>query len=128
MQTKVVALSPARRSLLPRAPRTATVLRAAGDDALPPYEGYEDEVAKRRISRDNVGVSFAKPTNDCAARLKQLLQDEDFAAALLEQEGVAVVFGAAFGLSPHFRISYAYATEDLEEACRRIQRFCSSLS
>ena len=54
--------------------------------------------------------------------------DEDFAAALLEQEGVAVVFGAAFGLSPHFRISYAYATEDLEEACRRIQRFCGSLS
>tara|TARA_E500000331_G_scaffold268995_1_gene260398 strand:+ start:1132 stop:2334 length:1203 start_codon:yes stop_codon:yes gene_type:complete len=58
---------------------------------------------------------------------KVLRSDEDFAAALLEQEGVAVVFGAAFGLSPHFRISYAYATEDLEEACRRIQRFCGSL-
>lgn len=54
--------------------------------------------------------------------------DEDFAAALLEQEGVAVVFGAAFGLSPQFRISYAYATEDLEEACRRIQTFCGSLT
>lgn len=54
--------------------------------------------------------------------------DEAFAAQLLEKEGVAVVFGAAFGLSPQFRISYAYATEDLEEACRRIQRFCGSLS
>ncbi len=43
-------------------------------------------------------------------------------------EGVAVVFGAAFGLSPQFRISYAYATKDLEEACTRIQRFCGSLS
>ena len=70
-------LSPAL-SFLPRAPRT--VLRAAKDD-MPPYDGYEDEVAKPRISRDNVGVSFAKPTDDRAARLKQLLQEEDFDAA-----------------------------------------------
>jgi len=54
--------------------------------------------------------------------------DEAFASQLLEKEGVAVVFGAAFGLSPQFRISYAYATKDLEEACTRIQRFCGSLS
>ena len=54
--------------------------------------------------------------------------DETFAAQLLEKTGVAVVFGAAFGLSPQFRISYAYATKDLEEACRRIQSFCGSLS
>ncbi|MBO89165.1 MAG: aspartate aminotransferase [Rickettsiales bacterium] len=54
--------------------------------------------------------------------------DETFAAQLLEKTGVAVVFGAAFGLSPQFRISYAYATQDLEEACRRIQSFCGSLS
>jgi len=53
--------------------------------------------------------------------------DEDFATALLEQEGVAVVHGAAFGLSPFFRISYATSTEALEEACMRIQRFCASL-
>jgi aspartate aminotransferase len=53
--------------------------------------------------------------------------DEDFASALLEAEGVAVVHGAAFGLSPYFRISYAAADEVLEEACRRIQRFCASL-
>jgi len=41
---------------------------------------------------------------------------------------VAVVFGAAFGLSPFFRISYAAATEKLREACERIQRFCAALS
>jgi aspartate aminotransferase len=54
--------------------------------------------------------------------------DEDFASALLDAEGVAVVFGAAFGLSPHFRISYAASMAELEEACRRIQRFCASLA
>ncbi|MEZ5896892.1 MAG: pyridoxal phosphate-dependent aminotransferase [Parvularculaceae bacterium] len=53
--------------------------------------------------------------------------DEDFAAALLDCEGVAVVFGAAFGLSPYFRISYAAAKSELEDACTRIQRFCASL-
>ena len=47
--------------------------------------------------------------------------------ALLEEEGVAVVQGAAFGLSPFFRISYATSTEALEESCRRIQRFCGGL-
>ena len=54
--------------------------------------------------------------------------DADFAAALLEDEAVAVVFGAAFGLSPFFRISYATSTEALKDACERIQRFCKSLS
>jgi aspartate aminotransferase len=53
--------------------------------------------------------------------------DETFATALLEETGVAVVFGAAFGLSPNFRISYATSDEALEEACRRIQRFCAAL-
>lgn len=58
---------------------------------------------------------------------KVIETDEDFAAELLEAEGVAVVHGAAFGLSPFFRISYATSTEVLEEACTRIQRFCGSL-
>jgi aspartate aminotransferase len=53
--------------------------------------------------------------------------DEDFATELLAAEGVAVVHGAAFGMSPHFRISYATATEVLEDACHRIQRFCGNL-
>jgi len=54
--------------------------------------------------------------------------DEDFATALLEEESVAVVHGAAFGLSPFFRISYATGIKALDEACRRIQRFCGNLS
>ena len=54
--------------------------------------------------------------------------DETFATTLLQEEGVAVVHGAAFGLSPFFRISYATGTDALEEACRRIQRFCGNLS
>ncbi|WP_431854419.1 pyridoxal phosphate-dependent aminotransferase [Azospirillum sp.] len=53
--------------------------------------------------------------------------DEDFVTALLETEGVAVVQGSAFGLAPHFRISYATSTAELEEACVRIQRFCGNL-
>jgi aspartate aminotransferase len=53
--------------------------------------------------------------------------DEDFANSLLEAEGVAVVHGAAFGLSPFFRISYATSNEVLEDACGRIQRFCGNL-
>ncbi len=59
---------------------------------------------------------------------KTIETDEDFVTALLEDEGVAVVHGMAFGLSPFFRISYATSTEALEEACQRIQRFCASLS
>ena len=53
--------------------------------------------------------------------------DADFAVALLEQEGVSVVFGAAFGLSPFFRISYATSNAVLEDACTRIQRFTASV-
>ena len=58
---------------------------------------------------------------------KTIATDADFATELLEAEGVAVVHGAAFGLSPFFRISYATSTAALEEACRRIQRFCGNL-
>jgi aspartate aminotransferase len=58
---------------------------------------------------------------------RRILTDEDFASELLDAECVAVVFGAAFGLSPFFRISYAAAKPLLEEACRRIQRFCAAL-
>jgi aspartate aminotransferase len=53
--------------------------------------------------------------------------DETFATALLEAEGVSVVHGAAFGLSPYFRISYATSETVLEDACERIQRFAASL-
>jgi aspartate aminotransferase len=54
--------------------------------------------------------------------------DQDFVTELLDAEGVAVVQGTAFGLGPAFRVSYATKTEDLEEACGRIQRFCGNLT
>ncbi|MCA0355595.1 MAG: pyridoxal phosphate-dependent aminotransferase [Proteobacteria bacterium] len=58
---------------------------------------------------------------------KVIASDEDFATELLESEGVAVVHGAAFGLSPFFRISYATSSDVLEDACSRIQRFCANV-
>jgi aspartate aminotransferase len=58
---------------------------------------------------------------------KTIATDGDFAAELLEIEGVAVVHGEAFGLSPFFRVSYATSNKLLEDACKRIQRFCALL-
>ncbi|MDB0012162.1 pyridoxal phosphate-dependent aminotransferase [Paracoccaceae bacterium] len=58
---------------------------------------------------------------------KVIATDEDFAIALLEDTGVAAVFGAAFGLSPNFRISYATSESQLSEACARIAQFCDRL-
>ncbi len=56
-----------------------------------------------------------------------ITDDEVFATALLEETGVAVVFGAAFGVSPNFRVSYATSETALQEACKRIQTFCAGL-
>jgi aspartate aminotransferase len=58
---------------------------------------------------------------------KMIDTDSDFVTYLLESEGVACVQGEAFGLSPHFRISYATSTETLEVACRRIKNACEKL-
>ncbi len=57
---------------------------------------------------------------------KAIETDQDFVTELLETEGVAVVHGSAFGLGPNFRISYATSEALLEEACKRIQRFCAA--
>jgi len=86
------------------------------------------------------GISCPKPEGafyvypSCAGAIgkkgpsgKTIKTDEDFVVELLEAEGVAVVQGSAFGLGPAFRISYATATSALEEAGRRIQRFCGNL-
>lgn len=59
---------------------------------------------------------------------KVIQSDEDFVTYLLEHAGVACVHGEAFGLSPHFRISYALSKETLEDACKRIQKACAALS
>jgi aspartate aminotransferase len=122
----------------------------AAVEALKGPQGFlQDWVASFQERRDLVvsmlnqakGLSCPKPEGAfyvypfCAGVIgkstqagKRIGNDEEFATTLLEEEGVAVVHGAAFGLSPFFRISYATGIQALEEACRRIQRFCASLS
>ena len=78
------------------------------------------------------GAFYVYPDiSDCIGKTSaggtRIINDEVFATALLEETGVAVVFGAAFGLSPNFRVSYATSETALEEACRRIQTFCAGL-
>jgi len=126
-----------------------SISQAAAVEAL---NGPQDHIAERieifRARRDLVvsmlnqanGLACRKPEGafyvfpSCAGALgktapsgRVIATDADFASELLEAEGVAVVQGSAFGMAPHFRISYAAATEKLEEACRRIQRFCGDL-
>ena len=58
----------------------------------------------------------------------KILNDEDFMNYLLESEGIAGVHGAAFGLSPYFRLSYATSDDTLKDACSRIKRACEKLN
>jgi aspartate aminotransferase len=127
-----------------------TIAQWAAVEAL---NGPQDFVAKSRAvfqgRRDLVvsmlnqarGISCPSPEGafyvfpSCAALIgkkapsgKVIDNDEAFVSELLEQEGVAVVHGSAFGLGPNFRISYATSEALLEEACARIQRFTASLS
>ncbi|MGE0743779.1 MAG: pyridoxal phosphate-dependent aminotransferase [Rhodospirillales bacterium] len=88
--------------------------------------------AKGITCRTPEGAFYVYPS--CAGTIgktapsgQKIGSDTEFVTYLLETEGVAVVQGAAFGLSPYFRISYATATELLEDACRRIQRACAAL-
>ncbi|MEM8981011.1 MAG: pyridoxal phosphate-dependent aminotransferase [Pseudomonadota bacterium] len=79
------------------------------------------------------GAFYVYPSiKDCMGKTSKggtlIDTDEAFATALLEEHGVAVVFGAAFGLSPYFRVSYATSDADLTEACTRIQAFCEGLT
>jgi aspartate aminotransferase len=128
---------------------TSSVSMAAGVEAL---NGPQDFIPKNnelfKSRRDLVvsmlnqakGLTCKTPEGafyvypSCAGAIgktapsgKVISSDGDFATELLESEGVAVVQGEAFGLSPYFRISYATSTQALEEACRRIQRFCGAL-
>ncbi|MDA4847299.1 pyridoxal phosphate-dependent aminotransferase [Hoeflea poritis] len=101
------------------------------------FEGRRDLV----VSMLNQAAGISCPTPEgafyvypsCAGLIgktapsgKTIETDEDFVTELLETEGVAVVHGSAFGLGPNFRISYATSEALLEEACRRIQRFCAA--
>ncbi len=89
--------------------------------------------AKGITCRTPEGAFYVYPS--CAGTIgkttpwgRTIESDTDFVTELLDAEGVAVVQGAAFGLSPYFRISYATSTEALTEACIRIQRFCGNLT
>jgi aspartate aminotransferase len=59
---------------------------------------------------------------------RRIETDTDFALALLEEKHVAAVQGAAYGMSPYLRISYATDIESLREACARVQEFCKGLA
>ena len=126
-----------------------TISQWAGVAAL---DGDQSFIARHNAifqERRDLGLSILKQSNglrcatpggafylyvDCRGVLgkrtpqgKRLANDEDFVTYLLDSQGVAAVHGAAFGMSPFFRISYALATEQLEDACTRIQRACGEL-
>ncbi len=128
----------------------SSIVQWAGVEAL---NGPQDFIAKNNavfIERRDLVVSMLNQANgiDCpkpqgafyvypsikgaigktSKSGANIATDEDFVTALLEEEGVAVVHGAAFAGSPAFRVSYAASTASLKEACTRIQRFCGNLS
>ena len=101
------------------------------------FEGRRDLVVA--MLNQATGLKCPKPEGafyvypSCSALIgktapsgKTIATDEDFVMELLATEGVATVHGSSFGLGPNFRVSYATSNDKLEEACRRIQRFCAS--
>ncbi len=129
---------------------TSTISQWAAVAALEGDHGFvakNNKVFKERrdliVSMLNQATGISCPTPEgafyvypsCAGAIGKkaengmvIKNDEDFVTALLELEGPACVHGGAFGSSPFFRISYATATDLLEETGQRIQRFCASLS
>jgi aspartate aminotransferase len=115
----------------------SSIVQWAGVEAL---TGPQDFIAKHMLNQAK-GLQCPKPqgafyvypsiraligkTSKTGAKI---VNDEAFVTSLLEEEGVAVVHGAAFEGSPSFRVSYAASTEALKDACTRIQRFCGNLS
>ncbi len=104
----------------------------------PVFEGRRDLVVKMLNAAEGIscptpdGAFYVYPSiAECIGKKTPsgvvIADDEVFATQLLEDQGVAVVFGAAFGLSPNFRVSYATSEEELTDACTRIQEFCKSL-
>ncbi len=145
-----VALIDAMRKLQSQSTSNpSSVTQAAAVEAL---DGPQDFIARNNakfVERRDLVVSMLNQANglrcpkpegafyvypSCAGAIgktsasgKTIANDEDFATALLEEEGVAVVHGAAFASSPAFRVSYATSNEVLKDACQRIQRFCGNL-
>jgi len=108
-------------------PKNAEVFRQRRDLVVSMLNQADGISCPRPEGAFYVFPSCAGTIGRTTAKGTKLANDEDFVTALLEEEGVAVVHGSAFGLSPFFRISYATSTEALEEACARIQRFCAGL-
>ena len=128
---------------------TSSVSQAAAVEALTGPQGFIDEmVATYKTRRDLVvsmlnqapGVNCHSPegafyvfpsVHGCIGKTSRggaaIKDDESFVTALLQEEGVAAVHGAAFMYPGHFRISYATDTESLTRACERIQHFCEGL-
>lgn len=109
------------------------------DDWRAVYKGRRDMVvemlnnAKGISCKTPEGAFYVYPScADCIGKKtpqgKTIETDSDFVTYLLEEAGVATVQGAAFGLSPYFRISYATSTEALKDACSRIQKACAALA
>ncbi len=108
-------------------PRNAEVFRQRRDLVVSMLNQAPGLSCPRPEGAFYVFPSCAGTIGKTTAGGKMIGSDEDFVTALLEEEGVAVVHGSAFGLAPFFRISYATSTEALTEACTRIQRFCAGL-
>ncbi|MCZ8148327.1 MAG: pyridoxal phosphate-dependent aminotransferase [Roseomonas sp.] len=128
----------------------STVGQAAAAAALDgPQDLVKERAALYKARRDMVvemlnaapGIACHKPEGafyvfpniaGCLGKVsaggRRIATDADFALALIEEKHVAVVHGAAYGMSPYLRISYATETESLREACARIQEFCRGLS
>jgi aspartate aminotransferase len=108
-------------------PKNAEIFRQRRDLVVAMLNQAKGLTCTRPQGAFYVFPSCAGAIGKTAANGRTIASDEDFVSALLEEEGVAAVHGAAFGLSPFFRISYATATDLLTEACTRIQRFCANL-
>ena len=129
---------------------TSSISQAAAVEALNGPQGFLAENARVFQERRDLCISMLNQANglrcrtpegafylyiSCAGTIGRktpeggvIGNDTDFVTYLLESEGVAAVQGAAFGLSPYFRISYAASNAELEEACRRIQKACAALA
>ena len=128
---------------------TSSISQAAALEALTgPQEFIAEMTAVYKQRRDLVvsmlndapgihchapeGAFYVFPSvHGCIGKTTQagtsITDDESFVLALLEEQGVAAVHGAAFMYPGHFRISYATDTESLRQACTRIQTFCRAL-
>ncbi len=129
---------------------TSSITMAAAVEAICGPQDFINEHNKKFLKRRDLvlnklndidGITCQKPEGafyvypNCEGIIgkqtqngKHISNDEDFMTYLLEDQGVAGVHGAAFGLSPYFRLSYATSDTILEDACNRIKEACNKLT